>query len=26
MKEAAIDPYIAVRNAYLSHREAQVGK
>jgi phospholipid-binding lipoprotein MlaA len=26
MKEAAIDPYIAVRNAYVSHREAQVGK
>lgn len=26
MKEAAIDPYIAVRNAYLSHRAAQVGK
>ena len=26
MKEAAIDPYIAVRNAYVSHRAAQVGK
>ena len=24
MKEAAVDPYIAVRNAYLSHRAAQL--
>ncbi|MBV8211714.1 MAG: VacJ family lipoprotein [Verrucomicrobia bacterium] len=26
MKEAAVDPYIAVRNAYLSHRAAQLEK
>ena len=26
MKEAAVDPYIAVRNAYLSHRAAQLDK
>jgi phospholipid-binding lipoprotein MlaA len=26
MKEAAVDPYSAVRNAYLSHRAAQLGK
>jgi phospholipid-binding lipoprotein MlaA len=26
MKEAAVDPYIAVRNAYLSHRAAQLQK
>jgi phospholipid-binding lipoprotein MlaA len=26
MKETAIDPYIAVRNAYLSHRAAQLQK
>jgi phospholipid-binding lipoprotein MlaA len=26
MKESAIDPYIAVRNAYLSHRAAQLEK
>jgi phospholipid-binding lipoprotein MlaA len=26
MKEVAIDPYIAVRNAYLSHRAAQLEK
>jgi phospholipid-binding lipoprotein MlaA len=26
MKEAAVDPYSAVRNAYLSHRAAQLEK
>ena len=26
MKEAAVDPYTAVRNAYLSHRAAQLGQ
>jgi phospholipid-binding lipoprotein MlaA len=26
MKEAAVDPYTAVRQAYLSHREAQLAK